>query len=58
MRKSKIILSLLTISMLASKTFAVNAVNLENEVISYYCFFYQPVQTKKRDIRCHPNFSL
>ena len=33
MRKSKIILSLLIISMLASKTFAVKAVNLENEVI-------------------------
>ncbi len=33
MRKSKIILSLLIISMLASKTFAVKAVNLENDVI-------------------------
>lgn len=33
MRKSKIILSLLIISMLASKTFAVKAVNLENEAI-------------------------
>lgn len=33
MRKSKIILSLLIISMLASKTFAVKAVNLENGAI-------------------------
>jgi len=33
MRKSKIILSLLIISMLASKTFAVKAVNLESDVI-------------------------
>lgn len=33
MRKSKIILSLLIISMLASKTFAVKAVNLKNDVI-------------------------